>query len=211
MNGIHDLGGMHGFGPVEIEADEPVFHDVWEAKAFAILNLLGAVGLYKVDESRHAIERINPAAYLNTSYYEHWIDAAEQLLASKGWTGAGGASVALPPALPKEQVAPALAGGASCRLEPAAPARFRVGDVVTAKNVNPVGHTRLPRYVRGKQGVIKADHGGFVFPDTRAHSDDEKPQHVYGVCFRAQDLWGPGASERDTLYVDLFDDYLDDA
>jgi nitrile hydratase len=211
MNGIHDLGGMHGFGPVEAEPDEPVFHEAWEARTFAIMNLIGAVGLYKTDEVRHAIEHMDPACYLSTTYYEHWIHALENVLASKGVTATGGTAVPLQPALPKGKVASAIAAGLSCRMEPAAPPRFRIGDPVVAKNINPAGHTRLPRYVRGKRGIISADRGGFVFPDTRAHGEDDKPQHVYNISFRARDLWGPEAPAQETICIDLWDDYLDAA
>ena len=113
------------------------------------------------------------------------------------------------PALPKEMVPGMLATGASSRLsDPVAP-RFRAGDAVVARNLNPVGHTRLPRYIKGKRGTIRFDHGVFAFPDTAAHGLGHKPQHVYSVRFGAQELWGESASPRDSVYIDLFDDYLD--
>lgn len=113
--------------------------------------------------------------------------------------------------LTKEMVPGLVATGASCRVDhPVAP-RFKAGDHVIVRNINPAGHTRLPRYARGKRGVVAHDHGVFVFPDTSAHGAGEKPQHVYSVRFAARDLWGPHASERDVLYLDLWDDYLDEA
>lgn len=115
------------------------------------------------------------------------------------------------PALPLEMVAPLLATGASTRVAHEVPARFRAGDVIVARNVNPLHHTRLPRYVRGKRGTVRADHGVFAFNDTMAHGRGEHPQHVYSVCFSAQELWGPQASPRDSVYIDLFEDYLDPA
>ncbi|MGH8516971.1 MAG: SH3-like domain-containing protein [Panacagrimonas sp.] len=113
------------------------------------------------------------------------------------------------PVLPREMVPGLLATGASSRLpDPVAP-RFRAGDGVIARNLNPVGHTRLPRYIKGKRGSIRLDHGVFAFPDTTAHGLGHKPQHVYSVRFAAQELWGETASVHDSVYIDLFDDYLD--
>ncbi|GAC1634685.1 MAG: hypothetical protein NVS9B10_30810 [Nevskia sp.] len=113
------------------------------------------------------------------------------------------------PALPVEMVAPMLATGASTRLPDTRPARFKPGDAVQARNLHPVGHTRLPRYVRGKRGTVNRDHGMFSFNDTVAHGLGHRGQHVYSVRFAAQELWGPEASPKDAVYIDLFDDYLD--
>jgi len=211
MNGVHDLGGMHGFGPVEREANEPPFHEPWEGRTYGILNLAGATGLYNVDEVRHAIERMGPVEYLSTQYYVHWIHAIEDIMAAKGVTATSAKPPGVNPALPKEMVATALATGASCRMQVDTPPRFQPGDKVVAKNINPPTHTRLPRYVRGKTGVVQTPHGGFAFADTRAHGLGEKPQHVYSVRFSAQELWGPEASATDGVYIDLWDDYIDPA
>ncbi len=211
MNGIHDLGGMHGLGPVQREANEPNFHEPWEGRTFAILNLAGATGLYNVDEVRHAIERMGPVAYLSTPYYVHWIHALEDILAAKGLSEATSNPPGVGHALPKEMVGPALATGASCRIAVDTPPRFQPGDRVVAKNINPASHTRLPRYIRGKTGVVQNGHGGFAFADTRAHGAGEKPQHVYSVRFSSQELWGPEASATDAVYIDLWDDYIDPA
>lgn len=113
------------------------------------------------------------------------------------------------PALPLEMVGPLLSTGASARVAEVVVPRFKAGDAVLARNMNPVGHTRLPRYIRGKHGVIRSDHGVFSFPDTAAHGLGHKAQHLYSVRFGAQELWGEVASERDSVYIDLFDDYLD--
>lgn len=115
------------------------------------------------------------------------------------------------PALPPEMVAPLLAAGASTRLPDTGPARFRPGDAVLARNVHPVSHTRLPRYVRGKRGTVHRDHGTFSFNDSVAHGLGHQPQRVFSVRFAAQDLWGPQASPLDAVYLDLFDTYLDPA
>ena len=97
----------------------------------------------------------------------------------------------------------------SARCDEAVAPRFRVGDRVIVRNLHPAGHTRVPRYVRGKTGIVDRDHGVFVFPDTSAHGQGDKPQHVYCVRFAARELWGPSASEREALYIDLWDDYMD--
>jgi nitrile hydratase len=99
--------------------------------------------------------------------------------------------------------------GGSCRVSADVKPRFKPGSEVLVRNINPVSHTRLPQYVRGKRGVIQHDHGVFVFPDTNAVLNGEKPQHVYSVMFSARDLWGAEAPEKDKLYIDLFDDYMD--
>jgi hypothetical protein len=100
-------------------------------------------------------------------------------------------------------------GRTAARRAVAVAAKFKQGDVVVARNMHPPGHTRIPRYVRGRRGVIDRDHGVFVFPDTNAALAGEKPQHVYSVRFTARELWGNDASAQDVLYVDLWDDYLD--
>ncbi|PPU39798.1 nitrile hydratase subunit beta [Xanthomonas arboricola] len=217
MNGIHDLGGGHGFGPVPIEHDEPYFHHAWERQIFPLFAALFAGGHFNVDEFRHAIERMDPAHYLQSSYYEHWLHAFETLLVEKGTLTpaelCGRAGPVLPAPAPTvltaANVEPVVRTGASARVEHAVAARFRVGDRVRAKNLNPTTHIRLPRYVRGKTGRIALHHGVFATPDAMAHGQGEQPQHVYSVHFTAQELWG--AARPDTLRIDLWDSYLEAA
>ncbi|PWU01002.1 MAG: nitrile hydratase subunit beta [Terriglobia bacterium] len=218
MNGVHDMGGMHGMGPIEYEKGEPVFHARWEAIAFALNRAMGVWGKWNLDASRHGIERLPPAEYLRMSYYEKWTARLELLLVESGLItrdelGNGKAAPGSPratPALMAAQV-PALGKGRpASRDVPVAP-RFRVGQDVRARNMHPAGHTRLPRYARGRQGIIDRDHGVFVFPDTNAQFLGEKPQHVYSVRFTARELWGERASPRDSVFVDLWDDYLEPA
>lgn len=102
-----------------------------------------------------------------------------------------------------------VAGGATCRIDENVAPKFRVGDYVAMNNHHPLTHTRLPRYVRGKVGRIEQDYGVFAFPDTNAHGKGPKPQHCYSVRFTARELWGPSAPDRDVLYIDMFDDYME--
>ena len=113
------------------------------------------------------------------------------------------------PTLKADQVEGLVKTGASCRVDAHVAPRFRAGDLITVRNINPIGHTRLPRYIRGKHGTVARDHGVFAFPDTSAHGKGHKPQHVYSVRFTARELWGGQASDRDCLYIDLWDDYMD--
>jgi len=218
MNGVHDMGGMHGMGPIEYEKDEPVFHARWEGLAFALNRAMGVWAKWNLDASRHGIERLPPAEYLRMSYYEKWTARLELLLVESGLVTAEELAAGMPapgspkalPALTAEKV-PALGKGRpASRDVPVAP-RFHAGQSVRALNMHPAGHTRLPRYARGKQGTVDRDHGVFVFPDTNARFLGEKPQHVYSVRFAACELWGGQASPRDSVYLDLWDDYLEPA
>ena len=226
MNGAHDLGGMHGFGPVVLEPDEPVFHTEWERRAFALTLAMGAWGRWNLDMSRHAREQMPPAEYLATSYYEHWLWGLERLLERHGFLpqaetdrrvrgGAGlearGSVEPQPGAIRREDVPRLLRNRRGARLDDPVPPKFKIGDAVVARNMNPLGHTRIPRYVRGRRGVIDRDHGVFIFPDTHAAGLGRKPQHVYSVRFDARELWGPDGHPQDAVYVDLWDDYLDPA
>jgi len=212
MNGVHDMGGMDGFGPVVREQNEPVFHADWERRAFVLTVRARRLAQSNGDEFRHAIERIPPARYLASSYYERWLAAAETVLVEHG-------VVTREELLAKENssIDPALIANAVATHGPTPvksdakprPARFAKGARVRARNLNPVGHTRLPRYVRGKAGVVARDWGVFVFPDTNAHHAGAKPQHCYSVSFAARELWGKSASSRDRVYIDLWEDYLE--
>ncbi|MCE0161663.1 nitrile hydratase subunit beta [Klebsiella variicola subsp. variicola] len=215
MNGIHDLGGMHGMGPVIGEANEPVFHHDWERRVFSLFPGLFVGSYFNVDEFRHAIERMDPAQYLEESYYEHWLHSFETLLLEKGVITAAelqGAVKPVPcppgtPVLTPEMADMVMKTGASARIDHDAVSRFQVGDRVRAKNINPSTHTRMPRYVRGKIGTIEIAHGVFGTPDTLAHSLGAHPQHVYSVSFTARELWGNTLPDR--VYIDLWDDYLE--
>jgi nitrile hydratase subunit beta len=203
VNGVHDMGGMDGFGPIPIEQDEPVFHGEWEGRVWAIFLAL----LPRLRGFRHAIERIPAPVYLNSSYWERWLNGTMALLVEKGLLtreelmSRGADPMALP------QPVTHFKGGLQTARQRRA--RFGEGDRVIARNINPAGHTRLPRYVRGKQGVIHRDWGIYVFPDSSVHNAGEREQHVYSVGFKARDLWGGGLHRRDTVRIDLWEDYLD--
>jgi nitrile hydratase subunit beta len=219
MNGIHDMGGMQDMGPVQHEQNEPVFHAPWEGRAFALNLATGAWGKWNIDAGRHEIELLPPAEYLRMSYYEKWTARLVELLVKSGLVTrdeiesgrpAAGSVKANPP-FTADKVPSLMRSGAGARREAPGPAKFRVGQRVRARNINPTGHTRLPRYARGKLGTIHLDHGVYVFPDTNAHFQGEKPQHVYSVRFAARELWGAQASPRDAVFVDMWDDYLEPA
>ena len=218
MNGVHDMGGMHGMGPIEREEHEPVFHHEWERRAFALTMAAGFLGEWNIDMARHARERIPPARYLASSYYEKWLLSLETLLAERGLVTRDELATGRPRGrsspgrvLKASDVGRVLLKGGPARLPERVPPRFKPGDRVVAKNVNPVAHTRLPRYARGKRGVVDRDYGVFIFPDAHAMGLGKKPQHLYSVRFAARELWGPDASPGDAVYVDLWDDHLDPA
>jgi nitrile hydratase len=220
VNGAHDLGGMHGFGPVEIERGEPVFHHEWERRAFAITLAAGFLGRWNIDQSRFAREQMPPAEYLATTYYEHWMFGLETLLHDHGLVrrpelarrlqdpAAPAAPVAGERVLAARDVEAALRRSRASKADEDVAPRHKAGDRVVTVNINPLGHTRLPRYARGKHGVIALDHGVWVFPDSAGNGLGRKPQHCYSVRFTARELWGQDAPARDAVHIDLWDDHL---
>jgi nitrile hydratase subunit beta len=216
MNGAQDLGGAHGFGPVVPEPDEPVFHAPWERRVFAMAIAMGYSGAWSLDASRAARESMPPAQYLASSYYRIWLAAVEKQVRELGLATpeeiARGAAER--PGRPVTQVlrpegleARFRAGFPSDR-EPAAPARFSVGDAVVTRNDHPVGHTRLPRYARGRRGLVERAHGAFVYPDTNAHGAGENPAWLYTVGFEAAELWGASADRGGRVTIAAFEPYL---
>jgi nitrile hydratase beta subunit len=216
---VHDMGGMHGMGPIQYEKNEPVFHARWESRVFALDLAIDSRDRWTGDAERHQIEVIPPAEYLRMRYYEKWLAALVELMVKSGLVTR--AEIESGKAIEKSSKAshvlsaaevPAMiaSGAPASRNVPAVP-RFQAGQRVRARNMHPVGHTRLPRYVRAKLGTIVLDHGVFVFPDTNAHFLGEKPQHVYSVRFAARELWGAQAAPMDSVYLDLWDDYLEPA
>lgn len=216
MNGPHDLGGSHGFGAVAVQPNEPVFHRDWERRIFGITMTVLARGLVNLDEIRDARERVPPARYLASSYYENWLWAMETLLVEKRVVGneelerRRSAPADCVGEQDEELVARLLAivhEGGSMHRDPAEAARFAPGDAVVARNVHARGHTRLPRYVRGRRGIVARAHGAFPLPDASARGED-RPDHLYAVRFEGRDLWGESAEPATSVTIDLYESYL---
>ncbi|MGH7421800.1 MAG: nitrile hydratase subunit beta, partial [Candidatus Rokuibacteriota bacterium] len=215
------LGGMQGFGPVEREENEPTFHAAWEAVVLAMQHAGRSRRLYNIDEFRHGIERMAPAHYLSATYYEKWLQGMTRVLVEKGVLDAAELAARQAffeqkpdaPAAPAQGPPAARAASSPASLqdfirETGATPRFAPGDLVRARAMHPRGHTRLPRYARGKRGVIHRCHGIHVFPDTNAHGQGEQPQPLYSVRFDARELWGESAEPNQAVHIDLWESYL---
>jgi len=217
--GAHDMGGARGFGEVIEEPNEPPFHAEWERRAFALTLAMAIPGEWNIDMSRAARENRPPQDYLSKSYYEIWLAGLERLMAERGLVARDeieAGRVLHPPSpikrrLLREDVAQALYRGAPTAREPTTPARFKAGDRVRARSIDPPTHTRLPRYVRGHAGVVELVHGCHVFPDSNALGAGEDPQWLYTVCFEGAELWGAGADPTVKVSVDAWDAYLEPA
>ncbi len=217
MNGPHDMGGFDRFGPIVPEENEPVFHSEWERRAFALNFAMAATGTWNIDAGRHGKERLDPLLYWSSSYYEYRHYALTNKLIEMGLIETGEAASGKMHAKPKpvRQVAAAamipgiLASGGPAARPSNRPQGFRIGDPVRARNITPEGHTRLPRYARGRTGEIVAVHGTHVFPDSSAHGRGDDPQWLYTVRFSARELWGKDTA--DHIHLDLWEPYLEPA
>jgi len=224
VNGIHDMGGLHGFGPVEREVGEPVFHSRWESRVFCITQALDTQQIWNLDEHRHEIERMNPADYICAGYYGRWLFAMERLLDRKGILRRDEVERRIAEVQADESVlTPLEAGGrgwpladdakvrwGAWRHEVQVTPRYALGQQVRVRNIHPAGHTRVTAYARGKTGVIeKVNAEAWVFSDTRAHYQGENVQSVYCVRLAAQDLWGPQAEPNTCVCIDLSEDHLE--
>jgi nitrile hydratase len=220
MDGIADMGGTPGWGPVHPpRRDEPVFAEPWEGRAFAlaILSSRVASGGVNADAFRHAMERLDRSAYLYDGYYGRWLNAGELMLTTSSIIAPGAIDARArnlsgehveEPAIPtpaRPDYAPTAEG--SLRTVDYAPA-FTVGERVRAKEMSPSGHTRIPGYIRGHVGVVDLVQPAAVLPDTNAHFLGENPQHVYSVRFDARELWGAD-TEPFALTVELYETYLE--
>jgi nitrile hydratase beta subunit len=217
MNGVHDMGGMDGFGKVEPEPNEPMFHAEWEARVLAMVRAMGAAGAFNIDTSRFYRETLPPHVYLASSYYKKWFLGLEDLLVDKGFVAESeiAAGHATRPAKPlnrgkftRDDVERIMVRGKFGRAA-LAPAKFKPGDRVHAKNIHPVTHTRLPRYVRGHAGVIERVQGCHVFPDSAATESGENPQWLYTVVFDGAELWGADADPTVKISIEAFEPYLE--
>jgi nitrile hydratase subunit beta len=219
MDGIHDMGGMDGFGKVEPEANEPVFHAPWEGRVLAMQRAMGFARAWNTDMSRFAQERLPPPVYVTVSYYKRWALAMENNVVERGLADADElaaghalrAGEKLSRKLTPEVIANGFQRGSFAR-DTNQPALFKVGDRVRARNIHPKGHTRLPRYVRGHVGEVVLMHGCHVFPDAAVLAiDNENPQWLYTVRFDGRELWGPDGDPTLKVSVDAFEPYLEPA
>ena len=219
MDGIHDLGGKEGYGPVEVEESEPYFHERWEGAVFSMIINLGD----NTDRFRHAVERIHPVSYLMDTYYGRWLGGLETKLVEEGYirqdeingkliTAAGvePALVAARPNALAKQISEKSTKERHLTAERPVQNKplFQEGDSVVTLRAGSQGHTRLPAYVRGMRGCITTSHGGWVFPDSHAHGLGENAEHLYTVSFLGSELWGQDTEEGLELRIDLFESYL---
>jgi len=219
MNGVHDMGGMDGFGRVDVEPNEPAFHHDWEGRVMAMVRAMGANGGLNIDSQRFARESLPPAVYLASSYYQKWFLALENQLIGRNMLDpneiAAGHSLRQSPPLKRGKFTlsdiPRISARGSFARPAQAPSIFKPGDKVRAKNIHPVTHTRLPRYVRGHSGIVERINGCHVFPDSSAHEQGENPQWVYTVVFDSRELWGDSADPTLKVSIEAFEPYLEPA
>lgn len=212
MNGAHDAGGQMGYGPIDHETNEPVFHAAWERQLFALA--LANASDWSLDEDRAACEAMPPLKYVTTSYYEHWLHGMEFLLQRHGFVTADeigtGRMIVAPKKvtpMPAAAIGPALIARNSYRRDVQHEPRFALGDTILARRINPQSHTRLPRYLRGHRGTVIRNNGAHVFPDSNAVGQGENPQWLYTVEFDASEIWS--ASTAATICADLWEPYLE--
>lgn len=220
MDGIHDVGGMDGFG--DLPPDEPdgasPFHDHWEGRVYALFIAGIANGAFNLDEFRYMLEQHDPVFYLETPYYERWLAGIESLLLNAGVVdqeelaertaaferGTGEVSDKSGPSL--DELTDGVADVYQSARESVDPA-FEPGDEVRVRNNHPKGHTRCPRYVRGVRGTVQAHRGTHVLPDASAHGDD-RAEPLYNVRLDAADLWGSDYTDADAVRIELWESYL---
>ncbi|RAI54593.1 nitrile hydratase subunit beta [Roseicella frigidaeris] len=201
MDGVHDLGGRQGFGPVRHTEFAPAFHAGWEKRINALYSLAVKRGIFNMDEYRHAIERMEPRHYLSASYFERTMTSLATLCVEKG-------------VLTREALE-AAAGGGFPLARPSAPGRgnapdretFRPGDHVQVRDEHFAGHVRMPGYIRGKRGVVVSESPAYPFPDAHAHGVEAADEPTYDVRFRSEELW-PNGGESALVHVAVFQSYL---
>jgi nitrile hydratase subunit beta len=218
VNGVHDMGGMDGFGKVEVEPNEPPFHEKWEGRVLAMQRALGYAGAWHIDHGRFAQEALPPRVYLAASYYWRWALGMQKNLLERGFVGedeiAAGHALRSGKALPRKltaDVVPANMTRNSYFRQQQGPARFKPGDRVRTKNINPLTHTRLPRYARDKLGTVELIHGCHAYPDSVAADHGDDPQWLYTVVFDGREIWGADADPTLKISIDAFEPYLDPA
>lgn len=223
MNGVHDLGGTDGLGPVPVPESEPVYREEWEKAAFAMFSMCFRAGFFGVDSFRSGIEQMHPAAYLLSPYYDHWAHAVEHYGVAKGVLDEAEIDKRMqfflenPDAPMPEREDPDLLAFVDGVVKAGAPAsrpsdkvaKFAVGDLVTVLDDSPFGHTRKARYVRGKTGTVELAHGTMIYPDSAGNGGDDAPEHVYTVKFTNEELWGSESAEPNgVVYFDVWEPYI---
>ena len=201
MDGMHDLGGKQGFGAVRYTLNAPAFHAAWEVRANSLYAFAVRLGIFNMDEYRHAIERMEPRHYLTASYYERSLTSLATLCVEKG-------------VFTREELehrahghVPLAAPSAPGRANIAAPERFKLGDRVRVRLDSVPGHMRMPGYIRGKVGVVVSESPPYPFPDAHAHAVEAQDEPTYDVRFRSEELW-PDSSEDALVHVAVFQSYL---
>jgi nitrile hydratase len=226
VNGVHDLGGTDGLGPVAVEKDEPVWHGDWEKVAFAMFPTNFVKGYFNVDMFRYGIEQMPPAEYLTSPYYEHWVHTVEHYTVRAGVVDPAELEKRtrhylqhpdepLPDRKDPELLAlmeAVVKHGGSARRETDREPQFAAGDRVRVTDDHPFEHTRRARYIRGRSGVVERAHGAFIYPDSAGNGKGEDPQHVYTVRFEAAHLWGEQAADPNgSVLFDVWEPYLQKA
>lgn len=218
MDGVHDLGGTEGFGPMPIEANEPVFHHDWEGRVMAMRMLMGAWRKWNLDAGRYSVEVLPPADYLSMTYYEKWLASLVNLSVGAGLltrdeiaTGTPDNTAKATPPIDADGFRALIVAGRPTHRDVNTSPSFSLGDRVRTDRFRPSGHTRLPRYVRDRVGEIILHHGAHVLPDANAAMTGEAPEHLYTVRFKATELWGPDADPNHSVTVDLWESYLERA
>lgn len=212
MNGIHDMGGMDGFGKVQ-PRDSDAFHEDWERRIFVANRLVRTPSL----NDGRPTEHMDPVQYLSWGYFGRSLYSLERKVLKNGLVNEEElknpdgrlAGVEAFQVIKAEEVEARFRARRGSRVQVDVPPKFQVGDRVIVKNEHPRGHTRCPRYFRGRRGQVQRDRGVWPFPDTLAHGLGDKPQHCYSVRFVATELWGSRADPGDRVYADLFEDYLE--
>lgn len=216
MDGIHDLGGKEGYGPIDVNESGTPFHEEWEGRMWAISNTTDAPD-WTIDWWRHVRELIDPADYLTRPYFDSWAQTQLAALVNSGvftLKEATSGKLAAPSGPAPERITAAEAVALDAKFatrfdkEVKEPPAFRAGDRVQTRRAAHTHHTRLPEYARGRSGVIHAHHGAHVFPDLSAQGKEEA-QHLYSVVFDAQALWPEAGARRDRIYLDLWENYLE--
>lgn len=216
MNGVHDMGGLECFGPVNPDPNEPLFHADWEKQVLALTLAMGATGEWNLDQGRFERESLPPSDYLSIGYYRIWLTALENLLVKNGLVTREELQLGrkqqpakvVKAVLQAENVSTVLRKGSPVDRTVTTPSKFNVGDAVQVENQHKLTHTRLPAYIRGVTGVVHKCHGAHIFPDSHAHGMGEEPHWLYNIKFNSDDLWGTARKQSRWVHVDCWEPYL---